>query len=282
MKDSLKKQIDNKREDFENKMPSDKLWAKIKTQIPIENNEEEISVQKEEKSNNQKNWSIGYWAIAASVLVVFGISFFFFNHSEVELPKTVVKTSQKKVDVEQINKTKDKVEIDDKINSIPDYQTKNQLTKNKVNDKVESSFNEIISKPTESTNDALLAQLQDDFSTSNRVDALAKLAQVDKLNRHELELIKKTALHDPNSIVRLNSIEVLANKLPKESMNQDMKEVFMSQDDPMVQMELINVLAKVNNHSLDAELIQKLQEMVLDPQTKPFVKDEAYAVLLKK
>ena len=276
MKDSLKKHIENKREDFENKMPSDMLWAKIKTQIPLENSEVVV------KTEIGKNKTVSYWSIAASVLVVFGISFFFFNQSKVEVPKTLVKTSQKKVVVEQINKTEDKIEIADKINSIPDYSTESQLTKLKAKDKIDSSSEKIISKPTESTNNALFEQLQDEFSTSNRIDALAKLAQVDELNQNELELIKRVTLNDPNTIVRLNSIEVLANKLPEKSINQVMKEIFMSQDDPMIQMELINVLTKVNNHSLDAELIQKLQEIILDPQTKPFVKDEAYAVLLKK
>ncbi|MFV0173618.1 HEAT repeat domain-containing protein [Empedobacter stercoris] len=276
MKDSLKKHIENKREDFENKMPSDMLWAKIKTQIPLENSEVVV------KTEIGKNKTVSYWSIAASVLVVFGISFFFFNQSKVEVPKTLVKTSQKKVVVEQINKTEDKIEIADKINSIPDYSTESQLTKLKAKDKIDSSSEKIISKPTESTNNALFKQLQDEFSTSNRIDALAKLAQVDELNQNELELIKRVTLNDPNTIVRLNSIEVLANKLPEKSINQEMKEIFMSQDDPMIQMELINVLTKVNNHSLDAELIQKLQEIILDPQTKPFVKDEAYAVLLKK
>ncbi|MFV0200126.1 HEAT repeat domain-containing protein [Empedobacter falsenii] len=276
MKDSLKKHIENKREDFENKMPSDMLWAKIKTQIPLENSEVVV------KTEIGKNKTVSYWSIAASVLVVFGISFFFFNQSKVEVPKTLVKTYQKKVVVEQINKTEDKIEIADKINSIPDYSTESQLTKLKAKDKIDSSSEKIISKPTESTNNALFKQLQDEFSTSNRIDALAKLAQVDELNQNELELIKRVTLNDPNTIVRLNSIEVLANKLPEKSINQEMKEIFMSQDDPMIQMELINVLTKVNNHSLDAELIQKLQEIILDPQTKPFVKDEAYAVLLKK
>lgn len=276
MKDSLKKHIENKREDFENKMPSGMLWAKIKTQIPLENSEVVV------KTEIGKNKTVSYWSIAASVLVVFGISFFFFNQSKVEVPKTLVKTSQKKVVVEQINKTEDKIEIADKINSIPDYSTESQLTKLKAKDKIDSSSEKIISKPTESTNNALFEQLQDEFSTSNRIDALAKLAQVDELNQNELELIKRVTLNDPNTIVRLNSIEVLANKLPEKSINQEMKEIFMSQDDPMIQMELINVLTKVNNHSLDAELIQKLQEIILDPQTKPFVKDEAYAVLLKK
>lgn len=276
MKDSLKKHIENKREDFENKMPSDMLWAKIKTQIPLENSEVVV------KTEIGKNKTVSYWSIAASVLVVFGISFFFFNQSKVEVPKTLVKTSQKEVVVEQINKTEDKIEIADKINSIPDYSTESQLTKLKAKDKIDSSSEKIISKPTESTNNALFEQLQDEFSTSNRIDALAKLAQVDELNQNELELIKRVTLNDPNTIVRLNSIEVLANKLPEKSINQEMKEIFMSQDDPMIQMELINVLTKVNNHSLDAELIQKLQEIILDPQTKPFVKDEAYAVLLKK
>lgn len=276
MKDSLKKHIENKREDFENKMPSDMLWAKIKTQIPLENSEVVV------KTEIGKNKTVSYWSIAASVLVVFGISFFFFNQSKVEVPKTLVKTSQKKVVVEQINKTEDKIEIADKINSIPDYSTESQLTKLKAKDKIDSSSEKIISKPTESTNNDLFKQLQDEFSTSNRIDALAKLAQVDELNQNELELIKRVTLNDPNTIVRLNSIEVLANKLPEKSINQEMKEIFISQDDPMIQMELINVLTKVNNHSLDAELIQKLQEIILDPQTKPFVKDEAYAVLLKK
>ena len=50
----------------------------------------------------------------------------------------------------------------------------------------------------------------------------------------------------------------------------------------MVQMELIAIIGKMDNNKMVPQLTKKLQEMVLDPQTKPFVKDEAYAVLLKK
>ena len=101
------------------------------------------------------------------------------------------------------------------------------------------------------------------------------------MNRNDLDALKQKALNDNNTIVRLNAIEVLAKKTPKSTVSEELTNVFLQQDDPMVQMELIGIIGKMDNNKTVPQLTKKLQEMVLDPQTMPFVKDEAYAVLLK-
>ena len=134
----------------------------------------------------------------------------------------------------------------------------------------------------EALKNEILSSLNDQESTSNRIDAIAKIADLPSIDHNLKESLYHLALNDNNTIVRLNALEALASKLPKSEASKELTDLFMKQDDPMVQMELIGMIAHINNDQIDLKLTNKLQEMVLDPTTKPFVKDEAYAVLFRK
>lgn len=280
MNDPLKKYIDNNREAFDNKEPSDELWNKIKKNIPKQNEDEVTKV-----IEIKKKWSISDWSIAASVLLVIGIgTYFLLNNSKVNSLEP------------EINIVKDvSEEVPKSLENEKDFSTFEQLESIKkeheeiiVHHKIEEkesskTFKEkIVENEDISLRAELMEKLNDQESTSNRIDAIARLGNLESLTHEESNLLKEMIKSDPNTIVRLNAIEVLANKFPKQNVSNELTQIFMQQDDPMVQMELINVIAKLNNNTFDSKLIQKLQEMVLDPRTMPFVKDEAYAVLLRK
>ncbi len=85
MDDSLKKYIEKNREAFDNKMPSDELWNKIKQTIPTQENKDQLpqltidsnSQEKAETIEVQRKWTIGKLGMAASVLIVAGIGTYF-------------------------------------------------------------------------------------------------------------------------------------------------------------------------------------------------------------
>ena len=271
MDDKLKKYIDKNRADFDNKEPSTDLWKRIQTNIP----------QQPKVLVPQKKWNIGYWSIAASALILVSIGIYFMqnDHSfSVAKEQIVVKQKTEKVkQKEQINSVPEKLE-DKKSNQI-EIATHNKKTETKETILPIKQENIIVEH---TDNSEILSLLNDQQSTSNRINGIAKLGEFSTLNSEEKEWLTALALKDQNTIVRLNAIEVLSSKLAKTTASDEMTKIFMEQDNPMVQMELIGIIAHLNNDTLDQQLIKKLQEIVLDPKTMPFVKDEAYAVLLKK
>lgn len=271
MDDKLKKYIDKNRADFDNKEPSAELWKRIQTNIP----------QQPKVLVPQKKWNIGYWSIAASALILVSIGTYFMqNDYSVSTTKEQIVVKQKTEKVkqkEQINSVPEKLE-DKKSNQI-EVATHNKKTETKETI-LPIKEEKIIVEHTD--NSEIISLLNDQQSTSNRINGIAKLGEFSTLNSEEKEWLTALALKDQNTIVRLNAIEVLSSKLAKTTASDEMTKIFMEQDNPMVQMELIGIIAHLNNDTLDQQLIKKLQEIVLDPKTMPFVKDEAYAVLLKK
>ncbi|GGE96337.1 hypothetical protein SAMN05443634_110108 [Chishuiella changwenlii] len=267
MKDDLKKYIDQNRDDFDIHQPSPELWNRIKNNIP----EQPKVIEK------QKKWSIGYWSIAASMLLILSIgAYFLFNNQDTVVENEIVKIkSEKSIKKESTIPTESNPVIE--TTKPIEVVSKSEKTVEKL-EQVTPMKDEII----EADKTEIFNLLSDQESTSNRIEALAKLNNASSLNANEIATLKQVALHDNNTNVRLNAIEILSEKLSRTTASDEMTALFLEQDNPMVQMELIGIIAHYNNGETNQKLIKKLQEIVLDPKAMPFVKDEAYAVLLKK
>jgi len=267
MKDDLKKYIDQNRDDFDIHQPSPELWNRIKNNIP----EQPKVIEK------QKKWSIGHWSIAASMLLILSIgAYFIINNQDTVIENEIVKIKPEKsikkestipIESNAVIKTTKPIEV--------------VLKSEKAVEKLEQ-VTPIKDEIIETDKTEIFNLLSDQESTSNRIEALAKLNNASFLNADEIATLKLVSLHDNNTNVRLNAIEVLSEKLSKSTVSDEMTALFLEQDNPMVQMELIGIIAHYNNEETNQKLIKKLQEIVLDPKAMPFVKDEAYAVLLKK
>ncbi|WP_282628041.1 HEAT repeat domain-containing protein [Empedobacter sedimenti] len=272
MNDPLKKYIDNNREAFENKEPSAELWKKIQANIP----------QQTKVLETPKRSITTYWSIAASALVVVsaGLYFVLNQHSDQNLNVNQQEIVKKSVQVKP-EAIKENPVIFEK--SSEEFKNNETIVASRIKESKNSKQNDLNTNQiiTDNVKEDVLLALNDEQSTSNRIDAIAKLGEYEALNRNDLDALKQKALNDNNTIVRLNAIEVLAKKTPKSTVSEELTNVFLQQDDPMVQMELIGIIGKMDNNKTVPQLTKKLQEMVLDPQTMPFVKDEAYAVLLK-
>lgn len=272
MKDDLKKYIEQNREEFDIHQPSPELWNRIKNNIP----ETTKTVKK------QKSWNIGYWSIAASALLVFSIGIYFLtdNKNTIANQEIVKGTSQKELDVKKSIKEEAKTEKNKPLEIVSTKKTpaiKSTKSDFQVPETIES-----IDDKNNSDRKEIFDLLNNQESTSIRIEALAKLTNVSSLNHDEIAKLKEVSLNDDNTNVRLNAIEVLAQNIEKPNISNEMTTLFLQQDNPMVQMELISIISHYNDNDTNQKLIKKLQEIVLDPKTMPFVKDEAYAVLLKK
>ena len=100
-----------------------------------------------------------------------------------------------------------------------------------------------------------------------------ELISYDVLNR-----LSGTIQNDGNSNVRLAALSVLEKYKEDAYVSNLLVTSFNHQDDPMVQLVLVNLLGKMPNIQID----EKLYALVNDPSTLELVKDEAYHILLKE
>ncbi|QES91322.1 HEAT repeat domain-containing protein [Empedobacter brevis] len=271
MSDELKKYVDKHRELFDNKEPSDELWNKIRTTIPSPQ-PATIPIR--------KKWNVKYWGIAASTIILIGTAVYFTQNNPVISTKPIiVNNSKKSSHQEKKEEKKEVIATEGKVAKKQDV----ILVKNeeKVITTTPHQIQENNTSKIDHQDREIIQLLEDQNSTSNRINAIAKLGEAGTLSEQEIYILKERALHDENTIVRLNAIEVLISKLSESSVEQEMTSLFLEQDNPMVQMELIGIISHLNKQP-NQELISKLHEIILNPKTQPFVKDEAYAVLLKK
>ncbi len=78
------------------------------------------------------------------------------------------------------------------------------------------------------------------------------------------------------------AIETILNGLSPEERQQKVQDFFVEQNDPTLQMELMQMMAQQADPTMKATTKEKLNEIVEDPFTLKFVKEQAYAVLLNQ
>ncbi|MNY25517.1 hypothetical protein D3C86_1593070 [compost metagenome] len=79
----------------------------------------------------------------------------------------------------------------------------------------------------------------------------------------------------------MSAVSALEIQRQNPAVTDRIQQIFIQQNDPMVQKELISFLAEKPTSELSPEVNTKLLALAQDPTTVDFVKDQAYAVLMK-
>ena len=279
MKDSLKKYIEDHREEFDTlKVPED-TFDKIMSKL----NEPAIS----EKTIPLFTWK--KWIAAASIVIIFSVgSFALWNQKENKKSSIAIQEKIKTEDenLVEIIKPKDELEtakvMTTKQENSPKVFEKNNLkhskriaeTKNLVQDN--SSATEY-----DFENVKALELMADEYSASSRLEGISLINNFSPSDEKLIAILSEKALSDENTNVRLAAVEALSVHIENTTVRDHIRQIFLNQDDPFVQKELIAILAEKNRSTLNSEVSAKLRELTLNPTTAVFVKDEAYAVLMK-
>ncbi|SUX44994.1 HEAT repeat domain-containing protein [Chryseobacterium indoltheticum] len=123
--------------------------------------------------------------------------------------------------------------------------------------------------------------MADEYSASSRLEGISLINNFSPSDEKMIAILSEKALSDENTNVRLAAVEALSTHIENTTVRDHIREIFLNQDDPFVQKELITILAEKNPSKLNSEVSAKLRELTLNPTTAVFVKDEAYAVLMK-
>ncbi|MFC4163217.1 HEAT repeat domain-containing protein [Epilithonimonas zeae] len=278
MKDSLKKYINEHRDEFDNlEVPDemfDKIMSKLDTSAP--------SVGKTRSIFPLKNW-----AIASSIVVILSLGIFNL-WQEKEIDKTVIATKQtpKKED-ENIVDTNSKKELETSIIEKIQKNTAKVLANHSSDSPKQSidSQNSIPNYNIEGENHSDQANaielMNNEFSASSRLQGIAFVKNFSDYDSKIIDLLSEKAISDENTNVRLSAVSALEMQRQNSVVTDRIQQIFVQQNDPMVQKELISFLAEKPSSDLSPEVNIKLLALAKDPTTVDFVKDEAYAVLMK-
>ena len=279
MKDSLKKYIQDHREEFDTLEVPEDTFDKIMLRL----NETAVC---EEKIVPLFSWK--KWSAAASVAIIFSVGLYaFWNQKEGEKTRIIVhkKLKEDGSTVDILNQKNDLETV--KIETVIQQNTGKAFTKNNGNHSQKIVETKSIAQnddiESESNFDELkaLELINNQHSASSRLRGIDLLKSFSASDEKIINILSEKALSDENTNVRLAAVEALSVHIENTEVSKNIRQIFLNQDDPIVQKELIAILTEKNPSQLNREVNAKLKELTLDPTTAVFVKDEAYAVLMR-
>ncbi|RZJ41874.1 MAG: HEAT repeat domain-containing protein [Chryseobacterium sp.] len=280
MKDPLKKYIQDHREEFDTLEVSGEMFDKI--MLKVENTTSSVT-----ETRSLFSWK--NFAVAASIILIFSLGIFNLLQ-EKEISKSIYVTKQ-------ISKKDDRdgndILIHQKESEIAGIDSKKIQAKtivlaNSNFDDVQRSKKNQSSAPSRSVEDKVhlykanaVELLDNQFSASSRLQGIDLLKDLPDYDANIIELLSEKAISDENTNVRLAAVSALEIQRSNPVITSKIQQIFIKQNDPMVQKELISFFAAQQLSELSDEVNTKLLALAQDPATVAFVKDEAYAVLMK-
>lgn len=277
MKDTLKEYIENHREEFDTLEAPDNTFDKIMLRL----NEEDVSDKEIVPLFVWKKW-----VAAASVLIFFSIGFYtFWNQKETEKQIVSIKAEDKGlVDVLSPKNISEnaKIETAKEVNRSESFVSNNSvLSKKTEKTKILVQYNNLSENENGFNKIKALELLKNEYSASSRLHGIALLKDFSTSDRQVVKILSEKALSDENTNVRLAAVETLSAHIQNPEIGKKIQQIFLQQDDAMVQKELIAILANQKSSEFNTEVNEKLKELTSNPTTADFVKDEAYAVLMR-
>jgi len=278
MKDSLKKYINDHRDEFDNLEAPDEMFDKIMSKLDSST----PSVGK-----TRSIFPLKTWAIASSIAVILSLGIFNL-WQEKEIDKTVAQEKIKTRDEDFVDILNQKNElITAKIKTTKQEVVSKILANNSSEspkqsiDNQDSITNNNIKDENHSDKTNAIELMNNEFSASSRLQGIALVKSFSDYDSKIIDLLSEKAISDENTNVRLSAVSALEMQRQNPAVTDRIQQIFIQQNDPMVQKELISFLAEKPSSDLSPEVNTKLLALAKDPTTVDFVKDEAYAVLMK-
>jgi anti-sigma factor RsiW len=129
----------------------------------------------------------------------------------------------------------------------------------------------------DSTKQAMLGLLTNQQSASQRMVGATVAYQLVKADDEIVNALVKTMNEDPNTNVRLAALEALGKFKHEASVRKVLIESLAKQNDPVVQISLIQMMVDMKEKSI----IGELEKLTQQKEILKAVKDEAYTGILK-
>lgn len=276
MKDSLKKYINDHRDEFDNLEVPDEMFDKIMSKL--DNSTPSVG-------KTRSIFPLKTWAIAASVAVILSLGIFNL-WQEKEIDKTAIATKQTQKKEDEVLTDTSIVQEESETSIIENKIQKNtaKVLANNSSDSPKQSIvnqNSILNYNIENDKANAIELMNKHFSASSRLQGIALVKRFSDYDSKIIDLLSEKAISDENTNVRLAAVSALEIQHQNPAVTERIQQIFVQQNDPMVQKELISFLSEKQPSELSTEVNTKLLALAQDPTTEAFVKDEAYAVLMR-
>lgn len=282
MEDKFKDFLTHHRDSLEREAPSEQVWASI---------QESLAHQRPQR----KSRMMYYWSAAAAVLLVLGISAaWLMNISSSDSEPTSTQlvhgdrttTPASTHHTEADPKSVEQVEIlapknaaaSDDLKAVASVSTK-LPQENLPLDKELPTQKRLQNQESEILQQALVLMLNPNSATK-RLEGILILQELQELSPTTLDVVQYIVTNDRNSNVRMAALDIFLQHVPIVQQEQKVQEIFVQQDDPSLQIELLAAMNMQNRKTINTATAEKLQEITEDPLAIDYVKDQALAVLM--
>lgn len=270
MKDELKEFIQNNRDSFDRKTPDAAVLGRILGQM-----------QQKEKPKPKGiliSFQVVRWAAAVFTLVALGSAFWILQKKTEPFAKVKLKAPVK----EQTAKLKPPVlQQKEAVEATDTHIEKNANTAFAEHDLKERKH-AVLVKLKEQSNFAagkqvMFAGLSDMDSPASRIAAASGAYKLAGSGNDIVDALVETLNTDPNANVRLAALDGL-NRFYRESyVRRKLLASLKKQQDPVVQIALINLLT----HIRESGILEELEKIAGDDNTQKAVKDCAYSGIIR-
>jgi hypothetical protein len=132
-------------------------------------------------------------------------------------------------------------------------------------------------KEMEVTKQTMMAMLNNDQSASQRMQGVNVALTISSPDSDVVIALEKAMMSDLNTNVRLAALEALSKFAQEPSIRKILIESLSKQDDPMVQIALIQLLVNLK----ETGVVNDLEKIIENDKSIEAVKDEAYTGIIK-
>jgi hypothetical protein len=129
----------------------------------------------------------------------------------------------------------------------------------------------------QATKNIMMALIQNDESASQRIQGVNVAMTIEKADDQVVKALIKAMNQDPNTNVRLAALDALSKFYFEPVVKKELIESLSTQDDPVVQIALIQLMVKMN----EKKIMNDLKRIIDDADAIKPVKDEAYTGIMK-
>jgi len=260
MKSKLEKFIEDNRSEFDDRVPGADVLARIQQRMAHT-----------ETAPAKKGIVVSFktirWAAAACVIVLAGVSIWWMNIDTKQPEQQLlagVKPQEKENKVQETGKQGGE-------------ETREQGTGGQESLATQPVSTAVFATAkTNHRKEALFTSLANMESASTRIAAAMDAYEMKNADKDIVDALVITMNSDPNTNVRLAALEALAKFHRESYVRKQLTTSLKKQKDPMVQVELIQVLTKMKQKSI----LTELEKLVKDVNTTEAVKDRAYSSIL--
>lgn len=261
MNNEFEKFINENRESFDTRMPDPAVLARI---------QEQMSGQKQAKRGILIPVRVVRWAAACIVLLAGATVFLLVQKNGTVTPEKIT-VAEVKNDPPVNHTPQQEPQV-----TIPAIEQKQPELIRQAAVQGQKKYSNPIDEQLMLRKQALVARLNDMESPGERITAAEQAYDLKNTDKDIVDALVKTMNADPNTNVRMAALESLSRFYREPYVKKQLVSSLKIQKDPIVQIELIQLLTKMKQTSI----LQELEKIVNDGSTLKAVKDHAYVGIL--